>query len=242
MRTRTWLVLVVALLAAAVALGGCTTKVVTAPSGTAVNTVTSTGEGKAVAAPDQAEMTFGITMQGTDAKKTLDDAAKRADAIIAALKKAGVAKEDLQTSGVSLYPQQDYSSGKAPRITGYQASVQVRATIKDIEKVGDIINAGTAAGANEVYGPTFTLSEQSASRADAIDKAVADAKARADVMARAAGKSVGAVLSISEAGVSVPPIVYADSAKSSLGGAAAVPIEAGTLDVTANVTVVFELK
>lgn len=241
MRDRTWLVLAVAFVAGALILGGCTTKVVSAPAGSALNTVTATGEGKAVAAPDQAEMSFGVTTQGTDAKKTLDGASKQADTIVAALKNAGIAKEDLQTSGVSLYPQQDYSNGKTPRITGYQASIQVRVTMKDIEKVGAIIEAGTGAGANEVSGPTFTLSEQSASRADAIKQAVADAKARAEVMAKAAGKTVGAVLSISEAGVSVPPIYYSGALK---GGAdtASVPIEAGTLDVTANVTVVFELK
>ncbi len=242
MRNKTWLVLAIALLAGALALGGCTTKVVTAPPGSALNTVTATGEGKSVAAPDQAEMNFGVMTQGAEAKKTLDDAAKRADAVIAALKKAGVAAEDIQTSGVNLYPQQDYADGKTPRITGYQASVQVRVTMKEIEKVGDIIAAGTGAGANEVYGPTFTLSEQSKSRADAIDKAVADAKARAEVMAKAAGKSVGDVLSISEAGVNAPPIYYGDRAKSDLAGGSNVPIEPGTLDVTAGVTVVFELK
>ncbi|MCE5191039.1 MAG: SIMPL domain-containing protein [Actinomycetia bacterium] len=241
MRNRTWLVLALALVVGALALGGCTTKIVTAPSGAAINTVTATGEGKAVAAPDQADMNFGITTQGTDAKKTLDDAARKADAIIAALKKAGVAKEDLQTSGVNVYPQQDYSSGKTPRITGYQASVQVRATIKDMAKIGDVINAGTGAGANEVSGPAFTLSDQAASRTDAIDKAIADAKSRAEVMAKAAGKSVGDVLGISETGVSVPPIMYG-AVKTAADAAGSVPIETGTLDVTANVTVVFELK
>ena len=241
MHNKTWLVLTIALVAGALVLGGCTTKVVSAPGGSVLNTVTASGEGKAVAAPDQAEMNFGITTAGTEAKKTLDAASKQADAIIAALKKAGVTKEDIQTSGVSLYPQQDYSNSKTPRITGYQASVQVRVTIKDMSTVGNVIEAGTAAGANEVSGPTFTLSEQSTSRAEAIDKAVADAKSRAEVMAKAAGKSVGDVLSMSEAGISVPPI-FGGNMRSAADVAAAVPIEAGTVDITANVTIVFELK
>ena len=241
MRDRKWPVLAILLIAGTLVLGGCTTKVVSATD-KALDTVTASGEGKAVAAPDEAQMGFGSTTQGTEAKKTLDEAGKKSAAIIAALKKAGVAQEDIQTSGVSLYPQQDYSNGKTPKIIGYQASVQVRVTLKDMATIGDIIEAGTAAGANEVSGPTFTLSEKSASRASAITKAVADAKARAEVMAKAAGKSVGDVLSISEAGVTVPPI-YARSANYALdAAAAAVPIETGTLDVTANVTVVFELK
>lgn len=239
-RSRVVVVAVVAVLALTMGLAGCT-KVVSGPATGVLNTVTATGEGKALAAPDQAEMSFGVTTQGTDSKKVLDDAAKKADAIIAALKKAGIDAKDLQTSGVNLYPQQEYQDGKTPRITGYQASVQVRATIKKIDSTGDVITAAANAGATDINGPTFTLSDQSTSRAEAIDKAVADARARADVMAKAAGKSVGDVVSISESGVSVPPIYYGD-ARAAAGAQSSVPIETGTLDVMANVTVVFELK
>ncbi|KAF0207097.1 MAG: hypothetical protein FD171_1963 [Actinobacteria bacterium] len=244
-RNRTLATLAVILLTITVGLAGCAAQVAKEPTPGVPNTVTASGEGKELAAPDQAEMSFGVSVQGTDAKKTLADAGKKAETIIAALKKAGVDAKDIQTSGVNLYPQQDYYPGKAPRITGYQASVQVRTTIKDIAKVGDVITAGTNAGANEINGPSFTLSEKSTSRAAAIEKAVADARARADAMAKAAGKSVGEVLSISEAGVNVPPVNWGLSrgAQSyALDAAAAVPIEKGTLDITANVTVIFELK
>lgn len=239
MRTRIFLGIALAL--ALLALVGCQTKVVTSPSGV-LNTVTAQGEGKTAAAPDEAQMTFGATVTGTDAKKTLNAATKASDAIVAALKKAGIDAKDLQTAGVSLYPQQDYREGKAPTITGYQASVQIQVTIKDIAKVGDIINAASDAGATDIGGPNFTLSEDSAARAKAIEQAVADARKRADVMAKAAGKSLGEVISISEAGVSVP-IVYGERALGAADAAAQVAkIEPGTLDIMANVTVVFELK
>lgn len=230
------IVLAVALLA----LVGCQTKVVTSPSGV-LNTATAQGEGKAVAAPDQAEMYFGATVTGTDAKKTLDAATKASNAVIDALKKAGIAEEDLQTTGVNLYPQQDYREGKAPTITGYQASIQVRATIKDIAKVGDIINAASDAGATDIGGPNFTLSEDSEARDEAIKKAVDDARKRAKVMAEAAGKTLGDVISVSETGVSVP-IIYGDRSVKAAEDAETAQIEPGTLDITANVTVVFELK
>lgn len=239
-RNRVLVVAAVAVLALAIGLAGCT-KVVSGPATGVLNTVTATGEGKALAAPDQAEMSFGVTTQGTDSKKVLDDASKKAEAIIAALKKAGIDDKDLQTSGVNLYPQQEYREGAAPRITDYQASVQVRATIKKIDETGDVITAAANAGATDIGGPTFTLSDQSTSRAEAIDTAVEDARARADVMAKAAGKSVGDVVSISESGVSAPPIYYGDT-RAAADAKASVPIETGTLDVTANVTVVFELK
>lgn len=237
MRTRifTGVVLVAALLA----LVGCQTKVVTSATGP-INTVTAQGEGKTAAAPDQAEMYFGATVTGTDAKKTLADATKAGNKIADALKKAGIAAEDLQTTGVNLYPQQDYREGKAPVITGYQASVQVRATIKDIAKVGDVIDAASVAGATDIGGPNFTLSADSDARAEAIEKAVADARTRAGVMAKAAGKSLGEVISVSEGGVSVP-ILYGDSARA-LDYATAAKVEPGTLDITASVSVVFELK
>jgi uncharacterized protein YggE len=240
-RSRTQLVVAIAIVAMTAGLAGCNSRVVAPPTQGILNTVTANGEGKSLAAPDQAEMTFGVTTQGADAKKTLDDAAKQAEKIVAALKKAGVDAKDLQTSGVSLYPQQDYQTGKTPRITGYQASIQVRATIKDIAKTGDVITAAVNAGATDVGGPTFTLSEQSMSRTDAINKAVADARVRAEAMAKAAGKSLGEVVSISEAGVSAPPIYYGDT-RAAKDAMASVPIETGTLDVVANVTVVFELK
>lgn len=242
MRKRILPVLAITLVVGALVLGGCTTKIVSAPEGGVLNTVTSAGEGKAVAAPDQAEMSFGVVTQGTEAKKTLDEAAKQGEKIVNALKKAGVAADDIQTSGVSLYPQQEYREGQTPSITGYQANVRVSVKMKDIAKVGEIIEAGAAAGANEISGPTFTLSEQSASRAEAITDAVADAKARAEVMAKAAGKTVGEVISISETGVNVPPIYYGAEKTAALDSAYGGAIEPGTLDVTANVTVVFELK
>lgn len=222
------------------ALAGCQTKVVTAPSGV-INTVTAQGEGKTSATPDQAEMTFGATVTGSDAKKTLAEAATTANAITAALKKAGIAEKDLQTAGVNLYPQQDFREGRAPVITGYQASVQVRATIHDIGKVGDVISAASGAGATDIGGPSFTLSEDSTARAEAIRHAVADARARAEVMAKAAGKSLGDVVSVSETGASVP-VVWGERAYKATDAAGTVDIQPGSLDITAEVTVVFELR
>lgn len=245
MRARTSaLVVSVVLIVATGALSGCQTKVVTSSDAGTLNTVTASGEGKQVAAPDQAEMSFGVTAQGTNAEETLAEASKKADAIVAAIKETGVAEEDIQTAGVSLNPEYDYKSGKVPRIIGYQASVQVRVTVNDIAKVGDVINAASAAGATDMSGPSFTLSEDSEARNAAIEKAVADAKVRAEAMATAAGKSVGEVISLAESGVSVPVLYGAQRALGDeMAAADAAPeIQAGTLDVTANVTVVFELK
>lgn len=227
--------LVVALLA----LGGCTTKVVTSESAQPLNTVTAAGTGKTSAAPDEAEMYFGIVVRDAKADQALKKASAEADKIISAVKKAGVDNKDVQTQNLSVYP--EYRNGETTKleIIGYTANVSVRAKIRDIDKVGDVIAAATDAGANEISGPNFMLSDEAPARDEAIEKAIEDARRRAEVMAKAVGKRLGEVVSVSEQGVSVP-IYYA---RSEADFAAAKPvIEPGTLDVSASVTVVFELK
>jgi uncharacterized protein YggE len=228
-------------LVVALALAGCQTKVVTTDGATPLNTVTSQGNGTAPTAPDMAQMSFGVTAQNADAKVALDTASKTAEQIATALKNVGVKAEDIQTANVSLYPQQDYREGQAPVILGYQASISVNAKVRDLGAVGDVIAAATNAGATNIGGPTFTLDDDAAAREAAIADAVDDARTRAEAMAKAAGKSVGAVIAISETGVSVPKVYYDERAVAA-DMAGSVPIEPGQLDITASVTVVFELK
>jgi uncharacterized protein YggE len=231
----------IALLITAATLAGCKTEVVTAPSGPAVNTVTAPGTGKAAAIPDMATMSFGVTAQAKEAKSALDQASAEAAKITDALKKAGVADKDIQTQDVSVYPQYDPNNSKT--ITGYQASLSVSAKVRDIASLGKVISAATAAGAEQINGPTFGLSEKSTYQDEAIQKAVDDAKAQATSMAKASGKQVGDVLSISSVGVNAPsPIMFGAADYAPTAGAKSVPIQPGQLDVTANVTVVFQLK
>ena len=220
------------------ALTGCT-KVVTAPAGSAANTVTATGSGTVPGTPDQAEMSFGITRHAADSKTALASASKVAADITAALVKGGVNKKDIQTQNVSVNPQYVDQNGRQV-VSGFDASVAVRSKVRDIAKLGDVITAANGAGADNINGPTFSISDPAPYRADAINRAVADARVTATAMTKAAGRSLGAVLSISAGDVaSVPGPLYATDMAG--GAAKSVPIEAGQLDVTANVTVVFEL-
>lgn len=234
------LVLAVACLLAVALLSGCQTKVVTAPASQQVNTVTAAGNGKTYAAPDEASMNFGVARRSVDARKALSDASKAAEKITAAVAKSGVAKKDIQTSNVSVYPQQTERNGR-PVITGYEASIQVTVKVRQIGDLGDIITAASDAGADTISGPSFTISQDSPYRDEAIAEAVTDARTAAEAMAKAAKKSVGDVLNISSSNVNVP--VYGPGTFYSADVArAAVPIETGQLEVAANVTVVFELK
>ena len=233
--------LLAALALALVALAGCgETTNITTPAGAAANTVTASGAGTTQAVPDTAEMSFGVTTLSANAKLALDEAAKSAAQIASALKKQGIADEDIQTQDVSVYPQTVDQDGKQV-ITGYQASLSVRVKVRDIAKLGEVISAANAAGANDISGPTFTIDDPAPARAKAIDEAVADARKSAEAMAKAAGKSVGDVLSMSSSDVGmVPGPMFSTSDMA--GAAKSVPIEPGQLDVSASVVVVFELK
>ena len=195
--------LLAALALALVALAGCG-EATTTPAGAAANTVTASGTGTTQAAPDTAEMSFGVTTTSSNAKSALDEASKSAEQIASAVKKQGIADEDIQTQDVSVYPQTVDQNGKQV-ITGYQASLSVRVKVRDISKLGEIISAANAAGANNISGPTFTIDDPAPARAKAIDEAVADARKSAEAMAKAAGKSVGEVLSMSSSDVGLVP-------------------------------------
>ena len=231
--------LLVALALALGALAGCTTATTTTTAGAATNTVTASGAGTTQAVPDTAEMSFGVTTTSPNAKSALDEASKGAEQIASAVKKQGIAAEDIQTQDVSVYPQTVDQNGKQV-ITGYQASLSVQVKVRDISKLGEVISAANAAGANDISGPTFTVADSAPARAKAIDKAVADARKSAEAMAKAAGKSVGAVLSMSSSDAGAVPGMYSTS--DAAGAAKSVPIQPGQLDITANVVVVFELK
>jgi uncharacterized protein YggE len=233
--------LLAALALALVALAGCgQANTTTTTAGAAANTVTASGAGTTQAVPDTADMSFGVTTTSPNAKAALDEASKSAEQIASAVKKQGVAGEDIQTQNVSVYPQTVDQNGKQV-ITGYQASLSVSVKVRDISKLGEVISAANAAGANDISGPTFSIGDPAPARAKAIDEAVADARKSAEAMAKAAGKSVGAVLSMSSSDVGmVPGPMYSTSDMA--GAAKSVPIQPGQLDITANVVVVFELK
>ena len=228
-----------ALAVAAFTLSACTEAPSTS-SASVPHTVTASGSGTIHAAPDEAMMSFGVSKNSADAKTLLADTSAAADKIVATLRHAGVAEKDIQTQNVSLYPQTNFVGGRTV-VTGYQASIDVSVKIRDLTKLGDIITAGNAAGANMVNGPSFDIAVDSPLTAQAIAKAVADARSKAESMAKAAGASVGKVVSLSDATPApIQPFGFASASKPS--ATPSVTINPGQVDVTSNVVVVFELK
>ena len=230
MRLR-WILLAAGLLLVASAIAGVAQphfghSATPAPAG---KTITVTGNGSVTTVPDRATFSFTIETRAKTASAALAQNSNDATAVITALKNAGVTAANLQTSQVSLMPQ---TSQDGTQILGYAASNSITAKTP-LASAGKIVDAGVGAGANGVSGPSLDVSDQDKLYRDALHKAVEDAKLKAQSLADAAGLSLGGVQSIVEGGASTPlPMAGKLSA-------AGVPIEAGTQQIQASVTVTY---
>lgn len=228
MRTR-WILFLAGLLLVASAIAGVLQPRFGHSATPAAKTIAVTGNGSVTTVPDRATFGFTIETRAKTATAALAQNSDDATAVIAALKAAGVSSADLQTSQVSLMPQ---SSQDGTTIVGYVASNSV--TVRTaLGRAGKVVDAAVGAGANGVSGPNLDVSDQDKLYRDALHKAVDDAKLKAQALADAAGLRLGAVQSIAEGG-SASPLPAADK----LSGAA-VPIEAGTQQIQASVTVTY---
>jgi hypothetical protein len=215
-----------------------------APSVPAETLLTVAVAGESTRVPDVAVISAGVVTQAPDARAAMRDNSARMTQVIAALKKAGVAERDIQTSNVSLNPQYRYRENQAPDLVGYQASNTVTVKLRNIGKAGDAIDALVTAGANQVNGPTFSLDKPEAASDEARADAMRKARARAELYASAAGMQVKRVVSISEGVSYQPPYpVPMVAMKAEMADAvAAPPVAAGEVGANVNITVVFELQ
>jgi uncharacterized protein YggE len=231
--------LVAAVLAATGKAGRVAAQDATPVAGASKSVVTVLGEGTVTVQPDIATVTIGVQVTKPTLPEAQSEATKQMTSVLNAIAKAGVKKEDIQTAYYSVNVIQNYdNTGTPTEITGYQVSNQVNVTVRDLTKVGSLLEDVVAAGANSIYGITFGIADPSAAQSQARAAAVADAKKRAEELAKAAGLSLGRVVSISE-GVAQPvPNVYSQGAG---GKGGAVPVQSGTLQVTIDVQVTYEL-
>jgi uncharacterized protein YggE len=197
--------------------------------------VTVTGEATVSVAPDAAVIRIGVSSIGKTAREASDANAKKMTAVLAAFRNSGIAERDVQTSRLSLQPQYDPNKAGPARLLGFQVTNQVTVKIRDIDKVAAILDNAIAAGANEMSGIEFVVSEQSKLLDQARDEAIADAKRKATLYTEAAGGKLGKVVSITEEGASTPPRPVAQFR------AAAMPVAPGERELRAVVSVSYEL-
>jgi uncharacterized protein YggE len=203
-----------------------------APSG---RTLTVSGTATARGAPDTALFTFGVETEGATAKAALADNAARMRRVIAALLSTGVAREDIQTQDVSVYPRRTELGG----LRGFTADGSVAATVRRLARTGAAVDAAVAAGANQTSGPQFDRSSRSGLTQRALRDAFAEARAKAETLAQEAGASLGEVRRVEESGQAPQPMPIGVFAAAE---GARTPIEPGTQQVQASVTVTFSLE
>lgn len=219
--------------------------------GAASTVLSISAEGHSSRIPDLAVFTAGVTTQAKSASAALADNAQKMNAVVAALKSAGIAERDVQTSNLSVNPvygqprrlPDGSTEQQEPVIIGYQASNQVSVRHRKIEQYGRIIDTLVSAGANQVNGPSFQLDKPAAALDEARLEAMKAARARADLYAKAAGLRVMRVLTIAEGGGWSPPqpqVMYARAMEKDMAAAPS-PVAAGELDVGITVNVAYEL-
>jgi uncharacterized protein YggE len=216
---------VLAALAAAVSLPGRASSAAAEAGG-----ITVQGTASVVSVPDRAELSFGVESQGQTAKAALAANAAELRRVLAAVKAAG--GTNVKTQSVSLSPRYDEQN----RVQAFVAGNTVSATIRELGRAGALIDAAVDAGANQVYGPSLSAGDQRELYRNALQAAVADARASAQSLASASGLALGRITAIVEGGGSAPqPYAVADKAMVS----GSTPIEPGTQQLTATATVTF---
>jgi uncharacterized protein len=204
--------------------------------------VVVSGEGKVNVIPDLAQVRSGVTTNAKNVKEAVESNSRIMAAIITALTESGIAQKDIQTAQFSIQPvyssQDQHSESK---VTAYRVSNQVIAKIRHIDKLGDVLERLAAAGATDVWNIDFMVSDPSKALDEAREAAIADARRKAEVFARAAGATLGRVVTIEEEGATAEPLSTRNRAMAAAREAAPVPIASGENTLRAVVTVGFDL-
>lgn len=202
--------------------------------------VSAYGETKAV--PDKATITLGVTNEAPTAQAAMQANAAEMNRVVAALKRSGLSDREIQTARLSLNPQYVYQENLPPKLTGYQASNQVVITLRDMGRLGAVLDAAVASGANQVQGIGFSLEDPTAAENAAREGAVKALEAKAALYARATGHRVARLVSLSEGGgyTAPPPMPMMAMVKREAMDAGS-PIAPGELNVRVDVSAVYEL-
>jgi uncharacterized protein YggE len=202
--------------------------------------ISATGEVSRV--PDVAIISAGVVTRAVTAGAAIQENSARMDRVLAELKRAGVAERDVQTSSANLNPEYRYQQDQTPQLVGYTATNNVNVRFRDIRNSGKILDALVAEGANQINGPTLTLDKLEDALDEARANAIANGRARAELYARALGKRVGRVVSVSESSGSYPVPTPTYAAERMAGQAADTKIVPGEQKLQVSVSMVFDLQ
>jgi uncharacterized protein YggE len=208
------------------------------PEATPPRTINVSGTGRVSVNPDVADLRLGVTLTAETVEAARAFNATAMAGVIGALKGLRIAPRDIQTTNLTLSPAYDYSSNtNPPRLTGYTLANTVAVTIRDLAKVGAAIDGAMRAGATTLDSIAFRVEDSAAAERQAREAAVADARAKANVLAAAAGVTIRGTAAISESGAPIAyPMVRGEMAKMAFADAAT-PVEAGTNEISITVAI-----
>jgi uncharacterized protein len=216
---------------------------VSAQSDDISRTVTVNGSGEISIRPDTGMVTLGVEVHNEDLGTAQTEATERMDAVIAAMESAGIAEADIKTANYNIWVDRDWERPDQP-IRGYNVSHNITVKVRDIDQVGTIIEQGLEAGANSVQGIAFTVEDNADAISQARELAVADARAKAEDLARITGVTLGQVVTIEEYSHSASPVAYEERAydMDDGAGASAPPINPGESVISIQVQVAWEIN
>lgn len=201
-----------------------------------------TGDASVTVKPDQAEISIGVVTQAQTAQAAASQNAQKQDAIISQLRKALGSSAEIKTISYSLAPSYRYpKEGGQPTISGYTASNTVQVRTTNLEQVGKVIDLATESGANNIQALRFTLKDELSARIQALQEASTKARAKAQAIASALGLKIQRILRVEEGGSIIRPMVEMETLGAMRAQAAPTPIEAGSIDVRATVTLTVEV-
>jgi uncharacterized protein YggE len=204
------------------------------------NSVSVSATGTVKVTPDVAYTTVGVVTQKKKMKDAQSANRDMMNAVVEALKAAGLTDDEIRTTNYSVYPVYDYS-GDTSVITAFEVNNTVELTIRDIDKVGEVLDAAASAGANTSYSVSFDLLDKSPEYNKALSAAMEAARGKADTLAAAGGFTIQGVMTVSE-DYNSTPVYYEYAAAEDNSGKAPTYISSGDMDITASVSVVYEIK
>jgi len=205
-------------------------------------TIVVDGTGRVSVEPDLADLRLGVSVARPTVDAARAVAAETMDAILAAVADAGVDRRDVRTTLLSVQPRYDYRENRQPVLTGYELANVVEVTVRELARLGDVVDGTLRAGATSMDGLSFRVADPAPAEREARLRAMAAARARADVLAEAAGLAIVGVSDIVEGGLTPPPEPRYRAARMMVSEDASTPVEAGSLEIAVSVTVTYRAR
>ncbi len=197
------------------------------------------GTGRVAVQADVADLRLGVMLDRPTVEEARADAATAMTAVIGAVLASGVDRRDVRTALLSVQPRYEYREGKPPKLTGYDLANVVDVVVRDLARLGDVVDGTLGAGATSMDSLTFRVADPTAGEREARVRAMAQARARAEVLAESAGLAIEGVTGIIEGGPVGPPMPFGKAERMMAAADAATPVEAGSMEIAVTVTVTF---